>query len=111
MKNTILILIAATAIAASAYLWYSYSGGQPQAVLEKTPAGGESSAEMKDLLAILQTLQPIKIDAGYLDNPNFKLLIDFSPTTAAPSVKGRPNPFIPASGSNAYVTTTKSVTP
>ncbi|MBI5742782.1 MAG: hypothetical protein HZA25_03010 [Candidatus Niyogibacteria bacterium] len=108
MKNTILILVTVVAIGASAYLWYSYAGAPAQPALERTSATDQASAEIKDLLAILQTLQSIKIDAAYLDDPNFKMLIDFAPSTAVPSEKGRPNPFVPASASNAYVAQTKS---
>jgi hypothetical protein len=109
MKNTILILITVAAIGVSAYLWYSYAGTSVQPALERTSANDQASAEIKDLLAILQTLQSIKIDAAYLDDPSFKMLIDFAPTTAEPSEKGRPNPFISASGANAYVAQVKSI--
>ena len=103
MNNIILILIVLLAIGASAYLWYSYASTGTTAAVQRTSTQSGTTPEMKDLLDVLKILQTIKIDYTYLQDPNFKSLIDFSPVLAEPTVKGRPNPFLPASGSNAYI--------
>lgn len=101
MKNIILIILIIAAGGIAVYFWYSYSGSQPVAPVER--ASDSRSAEEKELLEILKVLQAIKIDTGYLDTPVFKELVDFSPPITEPSSKGRSNPFLPASASSVNV--------
>lgn len=106
MKNIFLIIITILAIGAAIYFWSSYMGADTTtATVARVSADGQRSKEVAELLGILKTLRSIKIDSAYVNDPVFQSLIDFSPPMAETINKGRPNPFIPASGINAYVTT------
>ena len=105
MKNILFIIIAIAAIGAAAYLWSTFMGADTAttATVARVSAQEESSKELSELIGILKTLRSTKIDATFTTDPVFQSLIDFSPPIAETVNKGRPNPFIPASSVNAYV--------
>ncbi len=105
-KNTKLIggILVVLVIAAVAYY---YMGASSAPVATVTQA---SSPASQDLLAMLNNLRSIKLDASIFNDPLFMSLSDFGVTIPAEPT-GRHNPFSPASPSQQQPTQTPGGTP
>jgi hypothetical protein len=113
MKNIFLIGVTVVAIGAAGYFWYAYMGTDTSTTttVTRVSAQGQNPKDIEELLSILKTLRSIKIDSAFTNDPVFQSLIDFSPAMAESTSKGRPNPFMPASSVNAFISTSvKSAT-
>lgn len=99
-KENILIIVLVGAILITVFVWFRYfqsQGGIP-AVIPVTQNSEEDNAILaagKEFIAILKTLEKIKLDTGFLEDPIYKKLRDLTPEIILPQEKGRENPFIP----------------
>lgn len=98
-KENILIIVLVGAILITALIWFRYfrSQGVPS-VISVTQDSEEDRAILtagKEFIAILKTLEKIKLDTGFLDDPIYKKLRDLAPEIVLPEEKGRDNPFTP----------------
>ena len=93
LKNNLLLAVLIIALIMAGYFLYSYfKTGQTTSSVVKV--SGESGAS-GDLLNMLATLQSLRIDTSFFDDPLYKSLIDFSPEITIPAQVGRVNPFFP----------------
>lgn len=75
--------------------WYFLSGSTP--VAPDLTTSGDDSVD-QGLISTLLELRAVKLDGTILSDPGFLSLRDFS-TQIIPEPVGRPNPFMPISGS------------
>jgi hypothetical protein len=77
-------------------------------LLAVTQTSGGASADGAQVLALLNTLNNLKLDGKILSNPNFVTLQDWSITISKQSV-GRQNPFLPVYGATPVTASTTKV--
>ena len=88
-QATIAIIIIAGA-GAAAFFWYWYGG------LNATEPVVRSSSEAgsRELLDLLGSLEGLRFDVSFFDDPAYKSLQDFSPAIQEPESRGSENPFV-----------------
>lgn len=98
-KENILIIILVGAILITAFVWFRYfqNQGGPEiiAVTQNNEEDKAILATDKEFIALLKTLETIKLEADFLDDPIYKKLRDLTPLIILPETKGRDNPFTP----------------
>lgn len=93
LKKNILVIVLVAVIIGTGVMWYLYFGSTPKEPV--TRVSEEEDEATKDLVSMLATLQSLRIDTAFFDDPIYKSLIDFSPTIERPDDIGRENPFLP----------------
>ena len=93
-KSLLIGLVVAIAVVYGICL-YPNSGGSG-GLLTTTPTS--SATAVADLLVALANLQAVKLDSSVFSDPVFQSLSDFGVPIPSQPI-GRPNPFLPLSGS------------
>lgn len=98
-KENILIIILVAAIIITAFVWFRYFQNRPPPALIQVGGGSAEEKEImvggKEFIALLKTLEKIKLDTSFLGDPIYKSLRDLTPQIILPQEKGRENPFTP----------------
>lgn len=93
-KKNILVIVLVVAILSTGIIWYMYFGSTPSEPVTRV-SEKEENEETRNLVSMLASLQSLRIDTAFFDDPIYKSLIDFSPTIEIPDNLGRANPFLP----------------
>ncbi|OGZ32665.1 MAG: hypothetical protein A3H02_01200 [Candidatus Niyogibacteria bacterium RIFCSPLOWO2_12_FULL_41_13] len=98
-KENILIIVLVGAILITTFVWFRYFQNQSKPAIIATMQNEEENKAIfpagKEFIALLKTLETIKLDADFLNDPIYKKLRDLTPEIILPETKGRNNPFAP----------------
>ncbi len=92
-RNNILTMIFILIVLGLGYMWYSYLKSRPSSSLRSVSSA--LPAEGKEFLALLKTLESLKLDLSFFQDPAFQSLKEVQEPLPAPSSRGRLNPFLP----------------
>lgn len=97
-KETIFIAIGVFAVIATIIIWRQFIKSKPAEFVVEVREQGELSeidiAAGKEFTDLLKTIEKIKIDAAFFEDPLYRALVDFTPLIVPPAEKGRANPFM-----------------
>lgn len=97
-KENIFIIVLIAAILIIAFVWFNYFKGENTPSLTRS-GGGSTEKEVivagQEFITLLQSLEKVKLDTSFLNDPVYKKLKDLTPEIILPEQTGRDNPFLP----------------